>query len=70
MEIGLAREHDYELAEDLLSHLGKKDWQSGGYPAISATSERAEKYEIARNAAIEEAEAEGNENLSFLDILV
>ena len=42
LEIGLVREHDYELAEDILSHLGKKDWQSGGYPAISATSERAE----------------------------
>lgn len=61
MEIGLAREHGYELAEDILSHLGKKDWQSGGYPVISAKRERAEKYEIARNAAIEEAEAEGNE---------
>lgn len=46
LEIGLAREHGYELAEDILSHLGKKDWQSGGYPVISAKRERAENMKL------------------------
>lgn len=69
LEVGLAQEHGYMLAQNILSPLGQADFESGGVPAIDARPDRAEQYAVARDNAMQTASAQGNEMLTFLDII-
>ena len=69
LELGLAQEHGYMLAQNILSPLGQKDFESGGIPAIDARPDRAAAYAIERDNAMRKAAEQKNKLLTFLDII-